>query len=223
MGKIKEYVGQLQNSKTEDEAVKALQNLGKYILTNCTIKINNGGYLTPIWIEAYCFIDGVFPDESCDGSTKNVTNKKKRQGKENNCQYNGVIEKHWGKEYTNLHFSYCPKNINSKWRRRARVDIVPEHKGTNFALSYLLKLCNYESEFKIQSEIAELLKDQEVVLEEKSDGPRNITVEFSERVGIKDDRYLAIHKKRPENYNSYDSIRDHREDDEFLKEWLNME
>lgn len=90
MGKIKEYVGQLQNSKTEDEAVKALQNLGKYILTNCTIKINNRGYLTPIWIEAYCFIDGVFPDESCDGSTKNVTNKKKRQGKENNCQYNGV-------------------------------------------------------------------------------------------------------------------------------------
>lgn len=179
---INEEIKQLLKSTTAFDVTKQLKLIGKDILTNYIIKLGSDKkYLIPVWIEAYCYKKDCFEDQACDGARR----------KKGNNQYFGEKEEHWGKAFTNLHFSSCPRDINSKWWRRGRVDIVPEH-DESFALSYLLKLAVLvdedanTKELKIQSEIARLLKDCDdgCVKLTKTKAGREMHVENTERVGL---------------------------------------
>ena len=179
---INEEIEQLQKSTAASAVIEQLKLIGKDILKNYIIKLGSDKkYLIPVWIEAYCYKKDCFKDQACDGARR----------KNGNSQYFGGKEEHWGKTFTNLHFSYCPRDINSEWWRRGRVDIVPEH-DESFALSYLLKLAVLvdedanTKELKIQSEIARLLKkyDDECVKLTKTKASREIHVESTERVGL---------------------------------------
>lgn len=183
---INEEIMQLQESTTAFDVIKQLKLIGKDILKNYIIKLGSDKkYLIPVWIEAYCYKKDCFEDQACDGARR----------KKDNSQYFGEEEEHWGKTFTNLHFSYCPKDIDPEsWRRSrvgGRVDIVPEH-DRSFALSYLLKLAilidedTNIKELKIQSEIARLLKDYDdgCVKLTKTQASREIDVESTKRVGL---------------------------------------
>lgn len=166
--------------KFDGDVIGQLQEIGKDILTNYIIKLGpDKKYLIPVWIEAYCYKEDCFEDQACDGARR----------REGNSQYSGKKEEHWGNLFTNLHFSYCPKDIKSKFWRRGRVDIVPDH-DESFALSYLLKVAilvdGTTKELKIQSEIAKLLTDYDVnkcvkLLSFENEEP---TVDETERVGL---------------------------------------
>ncbi|MDY3904295.1 MAG: hypothetical protein SO007_03825 [Candidatus Enteromonas sp.] len=173
--------------KFDGDVIGQLQEIGKGILTNYIIKLGSDKkYLIPVWIEAYCYKKDCFEDEACDGARR----------KKGNSQYFGENEEHWGKTFTNLHFSYCPKDIKSEFWKRGRVDIVPKH-DKSFALSYLLKLAilvegNNKPELKIQSEIAKLLTDYDAnkcvkLLSVKNEEP---TVDKTERVGLNKGDYV---------------------------------
>lgn len=172
-------INELENLTSSGEIIEQLKKIGKDILMNYIIELDSEAkYLIPVWIEAYCYKEG-FKDDACDGARR----------REGNSQYSGKKEEHWGNLFTNLHFSYCPKDIKSKFWRRGRVDIVPKH-DKSFALSYLLKVAilvdGTTKELKIQSEIAKLLADYDVnkcvkLLSFENEEP---TVDETERVGL---------------------------------------
>ena len=216
---IDEKIGQLQKATSEADVIKQLQEIGKDILTNYIIKLGSDkGYLIPVWIEAYCYKEG-FKDDACDGARR----------KEGNSQYSGENEEHWGKTFTNLHFSYCPRDENSEFWRRGRVDIVPKH-DESFALSYLLKVAilvdGTDKELKIQSEIAELLKGYDTdkcveLLPVKNVEPKG---KETKRVGLNKGRYVN------ENlsfyrcdliYSNYEEIVRKRKTDKDIENWVN--
>ena len=206
-------INKLLECKTKCEVIKTLQEIGKQILSRYIIKLDDNSYLIPIWIEAYCYIENNFEDIYADGyNAANGNDQRRRQGRNNNCQYYGNVERHWNKEYTNLHFSHCPKDINSDYWRRARVDIVPIH-DNSFALSYLLKLCIHanggKKELLIQSGIAKLLKDKSVELVTIDNSTNRDKIKLSRRVGINDEYDLAFFSDNFES-SSYEKIRNNR-------------
>lgn len=207
------------------DMIEQLQEIGKDILTNYIVKLGSDKkYLIPVWIEAYCYKEHCFEDQACDGARR----------KEGNSQYFGEEEEHWGKTFTNLHFSYCPKDKDSKSWRRGRVDIVPKH-DKSFALSYLLKVAVLVDEdadpkgrkkLKIQSEIAGLLKgyDDRYVELAKIDDSRDIGVKNTGRVGLNKgyaNKNLSFYRCDIV-YANYEQIVRKRKTDKDIENWVNV-
>lgn len=221
---VDEKIEQSQKATSDSNVIKHLQEKGKDILTNYIIKLGSDKkYLIPVWIEAYYYKKDCFEDEACDGARR----------KKGNSQYFEEKEAHWGRTFTNLHFSYCPRDINSEFWRRSRVDIVPEH-DKSFALSYLLKLAvlvdeaemlRPAKELKIQSEIAKLLKDygDRCVELAKNDDSRDIVVEKIKRVGLNKGCYVnkdLSFYRCDVAYSDYEEIVRKRNTDEKIEKWV---
>lgn len=63
---IGKYINKLEKSTNKQDAIDNLKEIGKLIISNYIIKIDKDSYIIPLWIEAYCYIDNVFEDDTCD-------------------------------------------------------------------------------------------------------------------------------------------------------------
>lgn len=206
-----ENINDLLNKKTESEIIEGLQEIGKDILENYIIKMNDDEYLIPLWIEAYACIGNIYVDKDADAfkHPKRTTQYYSENG---------------------LHFSFIDITKERRNYIRSRVDIVPDH-DKSFAISYLLKLAIYvgkdKTDFKIQSEIAKLLhgdlldsKIEKVKLVRSS--PRKGAVIFQPRVNVSGnfkDEDLTIYRKIG-NYTDYAAIRNNRNKANNKERWI---
>lgn len=176
----------LNNETDESNVIRHLKEIGEEIVTNYIIKIDKTKYLMPLWLEAYCFIPGIFKDDACDNKQTQYYSK------------------------SGLHFS---QDARTKFIRRTRVDIVPPH-DSSYALSYLLKLAllidEDNKQILIQSEIAKLLQNAMVSLKYKPS--HGLPVAYQHRVNLKGifkDENLAICHLFGK-YRDYERIRNNR-------------
>ena len=191
---LESKISNLNNETDESNVISHLKEIGEEIVANYIIKIDETRYLMPLWIEAYCFIPGVFKDDACDNKDAQYFSK------------------------TGLHFS---QDASTKFTRRTRVDVVPPH-DSSYALSYLLKLAllmdGDNKQILIQSEIAKLLQNSKVSLEYRSN--HKIKANYTQRVNVKGDfkdEDLAVYRQFG-HYNKYPKIRDNR--NKCMQQWI---
>ena len=204
-----ENINDLLNKKTESEIIEGLQEIGKDILENYIIKMNDDEYLIPLWVEAYACIGNIYVDKDADAfkHPKRATQYYSKNG---------------------LHFSFIDITKERSNYIRSRVDIVPDH-DKSFALSYLLKLAVYvdkdKTDFMIQSEIASLLHKQLSNIEKfklARSSTRKGAVIFQPRVNVHGnfkDEDLTIYRKIG-NYTDYAAIRNNRNKANNKERWI---